>query len=226
MRQGVQRILKSQASQQALPRCGLVCVTMMSDSDSGGACYSSDEEQQEQSSGDDFAEGEFAIDRQEGSMRSVRLLMLALGASRRRVCNFGLQTQAAGGLQASYMVFNEPELRDRQRRSMDQVTSVLSVSQGDAVRLLCEYKWCALPVLRARKLLSAAALSLLGCRDVNRVNEEWFADMDAVRGKVGLSEQTDAEPAARSNKRVSLLPVAATQDCQARGNLSRHCCCR
>ena len=41
-------------------------------------------------------------------------------------------------------MYNDGELRDRQRRSLDQVTSVLSVSEGDAVRLLCEYKWCAL----------------------------------------------------------------------------------
>ena len=44
-------------------------------------------------------------------------------------------------LQARYIVYNDSELRDRQRRSLDQVTSVLSVSDGDAVRLLCEYKW-------------------------------------------------------------------------------------
>ena len=106
-------------------------------------------------------------------------------------------------LQASYTVYTEPELKERQRRSMDQITSVLSVSQGEAVRLLCEYKWCA---CRHGDVLhhtgSLQRLTLPCGRDVNRVNEEWFADMDAVRGKVGLAEQGDDLPSRPAKKKV------------------------
>ena len=40
------------------------------------------------------------------------------------------------------------------------------------------------------------------CRDAGRVNEEWWTDMDAVRGKVGLAEDqpepsTSGKPAAK-----------------------------
>lgn len=36
-------------------------------------------------------------------------------------------------------------------------------------------------------------------RDVNRVNEEWFSDMDAVRRKVGISEE---QPVASTSGKV------------------------
>ena len=37
-------------------------------------------------------------------------------------------------------------------------------------------------------------LRRVSCRDINRVNEEWFADMDAVRDKVGLQDSFTSLP--------------------------------
>ena len=51
-------------------------------------------------------------------------------------------------LQAPYTVYNELELRERQQRAVDDVAGVLSVDKGDVVRVLREYKWCAIPSAR------------------------------------------------------------------------------
>lgn len=40
---------------------------------------------------------------------------------------------------------------------------------------------------------------LLCCRDANRVNEEWFSDMDAVRAAVGMVDEAP-EPSGSSDK--------------------------
>lgn len=44
-------------------------------------------------------------------------------------------------LQAPYLVYNESELRERQQKLVDDVAGVLSVDNGDVVRVLREYKW-------------------------------------------------------------------------------------
>lgn len=45
---------------------------------------------------------------------------------------------------------------------------------------------------------------LLLCRDANRVNEEWFADEDSVRRKVGLLEDVpEASTSGKVSRRVS-----------------------
>ncbi|KAK9806726.1 hypothetical protein WJX72_000715 [[Myrmecia] bisecta] len=69
---------------------------------------------------------------------------------------------------APYAVFTEDQLRERIQEALDAVTSVLSISEAEAVRVLRHCRW-----------------------DVNRVNEEWFSDTAALRDKVGLVE---AEP--------------------------------
>lgn len=46
-------------------------------------------------------------------------------------------------LQAPYIVFNEKQLRERQQEAIDAVAGVLSISEGEVVRVLRQYKWCA-----------------------------------------------------------------------------------
>ncbi|KAK9905069.1 hypothetical protein WJX75_009180 [Coccomyxa subellipsoidea] len=65
-----------------------------------------------------------------------------------------------------YVVYNEERLRARQHDAVKAVAGVLSISEGDVVRVLRQFKW-----------------------DANRVNEEWFADEESVRRRVGLSEE-------------------------------------
>ncbi|KAK9833366.1 hypothetical protein WJX84_001950 [Apatococcus fuscideae] len=67
---------------------------------------------------------------------------------------------------AQYLILSEEELQERQREALKAVMSVLSVPEGEAVRVLRHCKW-----------------------DVNRVNEEWFADTDGLRDKVGLLDE-------------------------------------
>ncbi|EIE18671.1 IBR-domain-containing protein [Coccomyxa subellipsoidea C-169] len=59
-----------------------------------------------------------------------------------------------------YVVFNEEQLRARQQDAVNAVAGVLSISDGEVVRVLRQFKW-----------------------DANRVNEEWFADEESVRRK-------------------------------------------
>lgn len=44
-------------------------------------------------------------------------------------------------LQAAFAVYDEAELRDRQKKALDVVTSVLSIDASDAARVLRECKW-------------------------------------------------------------------------------------
>ncbi|BDA49808.1 probable E3 ubiquitin-protein ligase ARI7 [Coccomyxa sp. Obi] len=74
-----------------------------------------------------------------------------------------------------YIVYNEEQLRERQQDAVKAVAGVLSISDGEVVRVLRQFKW-----------------------DANRVNEEWFADEGSVRRKVGLLE--DAPVASTSGK--------------------------
>ncbi|KAK9809736.1 hypothetical protein WJX73_001188 [Symbiochloris irregularis] len=67
--------------------------------------------------------------------------------------------------QAQYQVFSEAELRERQQQALSAVTSVLSIDENDAARLLRKYKW-----------------------DPNQANEEWFMNADSIRKEVGLSD--------------------------------------
>ncbi len=46
-----------------------------------------------------------------------------------------------GTLQAPYVVFSEEQLRERQEEAVSAVTGVLSISRGEAVRVLRLCKW-------------------------------------------------------------------------------------
>lgn len=70
---------------------------------------------------------------------------------------------------AAYEILTEQQLRERQAESVGAVTSVLGITDGEAARVLRHYKW-----------------------DPNRVNDEYFADMDRVRDKLGLMD--DSQP--------------------------------
>ena len=60
---------------------------------------------------------------------------------------------------------------------------------------------CALHIAleSAARRLGSVAETLRALRDVNRVNEEWFSDMDAVRRKVGILEE---QPVASTSGKV------------------------
>ena len=57
--------------------------------------------------------------------------------------------------QAQYLVYTEEQLRERKMRALSEVTSVLSIPDADAVRVLRLFKWCALSILpeASRRLL-------------------------------------------------------------------------
>ena len=144
-------------------------------------------------------------------------------------------------LQAQYVVYTEEQLRDRKQRALAEVTSVLSIPDADAVRVLRLFKWCApcsrtvcelagrtawpsrhLHVPTASLLATEASVQLckalaqddtlaanqsavVPCRDVNRVKEEWFTDMDSLKDKIGLVEalpppESASKPRSRSKR--------------------------
>lgn len=81
--------------------------------------------------------------------------------------------------QAAFAVYDEAELKDRQKKALDVVTSVLSIDASDAARVLRECKW-----------------------DANRANEEWFTDMDGVRDRIGLLEEAPQTTKGNEEKEV------------------------
>ncbi|KAK9832545.1 hypothetical protein WJX81_007928 [Elliptochloris bilobata] len=103
--------------------------------------------------------------------------------------------------QAPYVVFSEEQLRERQEEAISAVTSVLSISRGEAVRVLRQCKW-----------------------DVNRVNEEWFTDMDAVRQKVGILEEQPV--ASTSGKETCQICFDEVQAREMRSARCGHLFCR
>eukprot|EP00850_Spirogloea_muscicola_P007257 SM000036S13301 [mRNA] locus=s36:396602:401301:- [translate_table: standard] len=65
--------------------------------------------------------------------------------------------------QANYTILSEKDVLHREAEAVDSVSTVLSVSRTEAGILLRHFKW-----------------------SVSRVNDEWFADEEAVRRAVGL----------------------------------------
>ena len=63
---------------------------------------------------------------------------------------------------------------------------------------------------RACCLFGTRMTCLLLCRDANRVNEEWFADEESVRSKVGL---LDDAPVASTSGKVGPKVSATEQGC-------------
>ena len=58
----------------------------------------------------------------------------------------------------AYQVFSAQEVRDKQKDAVSRVVAVLQISSDEATHLLRAFKW-----------------------NVNRVNDEWFQDEEAVR---------------------------------------------
>ena len=46
--------------------------------------------------------------------------------------------------QAQYAVYSEEQLQEREKAVLAEVTSVLSITDAEAVRVLRLYKWCAM----------------------------------------------------------------------------------
>ncbi|KAF8108678.1 hypothetical protein N665_0104s0005 [Sinapis alba] len=68
--------------------------------------------------------------------------------------------------QLSYVVLKEEDIHKHQRTVIEQVSTVLSISQVEAIVLLLHYQWCA-----------------------SKVEDEWFTDEDKVRKTVGLLKE-------------------------------------
>ena len=50
-------------------------------------------------------------------------------------------------LQVQYVVYGEEALQELENRVLAEVTSVLSITESEALRLLRLYKWCAVAKL-------------------------------------------------------------------------------
>jgi ariadne-1 len=92
---------------------------------------------------------------------------------------------------AQYAVLKRDDLIARQQKTIAEVTSVLGLNDDEAARVLRRFKW-----------------------DANRVNEEWFSDVEAVRRAVGLLEEPAPETPTATRKvrvfccvRVALVAV-------------------
>ncbi|CAH8382028.1 unnamed protein product [Eruca vesicaria subsp. sativa] len=68
--------------------------------------------------------------------------------------------------QLSYVVLNEEDIRKNQMTDIEQVSTVLSISQVEAIALLLHYQWSA-----------------------SKVQDEWFTDEEKVRKSVGLLKE-------------------------------------
>ena len=58
--------------------------------------------------------------------------------------------------QAQYVVYTEEQLRERKKRSLAEVTSVLSIPDADAIRVLRLFKWCGASWLELSLCFSAS----------------------------------------------------------------------
>merc|ERR1719343_994222 len=83
---------------------------------------------------------------------------------------------------------NREELRERQKRCISDATELLDVPAEEAFLLLRFYKW-----------------------DLARLQEEWFADSDRVREKVGIGPPSDA--ATSSSVTPLFAPPAGLKTC-------------
>ncbi|CAH2059884.1 unnamed protein product [Thlaspi arvense] len=69
-----------------------------------------------------------------------------------------------------YVVLKEEEIRKHQRDDIEHVSTVLSISQVEAIVLLLHYQW-----------------------SVSKVQDEWFTDEERVRKSVGLLKEPVAD---------------------------------
>ncbi|KAI3433888.1 hypothetical protein D9Q98_003690 [Chlorella vulgaris] len=82
----------------------------------------------------------------------------------------------AKGAKKSFVVLDKEELRERLGAGVSQVVELLCISDAEATRALRFYKW-----------------------DLTKLQEEWFADPEAVQVKVGL---VDEQPSTRRKEEV------------------------
>ena len=99
------------------------------------------------------------------------------------------------------------ELPERRKQAVEDVTSILGVSEDEAIRVLRKFKWCATgiqtptvprvppgPLLARcqgvqgghRFAMPRLTLPPTRRRDPSRVHEEWFSDVEAVRASLGI----------------------------------------
>ncbi|KIY99470.1 putative E3 ubiquitin-protein ligase ARI7 [Monoraphidium neglectum] len=78
---------------------------------------------------------------------------------------------------AQYAILKRDDIVQRQKKAISEVTSILGLNEDEATRVLRKFKW-----------------------DVNRVNEEWFSDVEAVRKAVGILEEPAPEGPGESSK--------------------------
>ncbi|KAG2308814.1 hypothetical protein Bca52824_028562 [Brassica carinata] len=68
--------------------------------------------------------------------------------------------------QLSYVVLKEEDIHEHQRTDIEQVSTLLSINQYEAIALLVHYQWSA-----------------------SKVEDEWFTDEDKVRKSVGILKE-------------------------------------
>eukprot|EP00877_Chromochloris_zofingiensis_P011452 jgi/Chrzof1/6560/Cz19g01030.t1 len=88
--------------------------------------------------------------------------------------DYGFDTGAeafAAQRKTPYAIMTRADVRNRIRDAVEDVTGILGINEEDAVRVLRKFKW-----------------------DANRVNEEWFSDVDAVQASVGITEEAPESP--------------------------------
>nr|VDD14436.1 unnamed protein product [Brassica rapa] len=79
--------------------------------------------------------------------------------------------------QLSYVVLNEEDIHKHQRTDIEQVSTVLSISQVEAIILLLHYQW-----------------------SPSKIEDEWFTDEEKVRESAGLLK----EPVVDLNDKVNI----------------------
>ncbi|KAL0897182.1 hypothetical protein Bca101_081143 [Brassica carinata] len=67
----------------------------------------------------------------------------------------------------SYVVLNDEDIRKHQRTDIEQVSTLLSISQVEAIALLLHYQW-----------------------STSKIEDEWFTDEERVRKSVGILKES------------------------------------
>ncbi|GHP08012.1 hypothetical protein PPROV_000675400 [Pycnococcus provasolii] len=88
--------------------------------------------------------------------------------------------EAASSSEAPFSVFTFQDVNSQQKQSVDLLSAVLGVQPGEAFALLRSHKW-----------------------DTNRVHDEWFADENAVRSRVGLVHEEGNTPSASDEEQTA-----------------------
>lgn len=76
-----------------------------------------------------------------------------------------------------YVILTKADIERKRAEAIQNVIGILDISEDEASKVLRKYKW-----------------------DANRVNEEWFSDMDAVRKAVGLMREEKRSAPATSGR--------------------------